>query len=43
MTYTHAVWDFNGTILNDVDAGILAVNELLAERGLPQLSGKEDY
>ncbi len=43
MTYTHAVWDFNGTILNDVDAGILAVNRLLAERNLPLLSGKEDY
>ena len=43
MTYTHAIWDFNGTILNDVDAGILAVNRLLAERNLPLLSGKEDY
>ena len=43
MTYTHAVWDFNGTILDDVEAGILAVNRLLSERGLPTISGREDY
>lgn len=43
MKYTHVIWDFNGTILDDVEAGILAVNRLLAERGLPVLSGREDY
>lgn len=43
MTYTHAIWDFNGTVLDDVDAGIRAVNELLAPRGLPTLTGREAY
>ena len=43
MKYTHAVWDFNGTVLDDVDAGILAVNRLLEVRGLPVLTGREAY
>ena len=33
--YTHLVWDFNGTILDDVDLGINSVNPMLASRGLP--------
>ena len=43
MKYTHAIWDFNGTILDDVDAGILAVNRLLSARGLPVLTDREAY
>ncbi len=43
MRYTHCIWDFNGTILNDMNAGIRAVNELLLKRGLPQISGIEQY
>ena len=43
MKYTHAVWDFNGTVLDDVDTGIRAVNCLLAERGLPTLKDAEAY
>lgn len=43
MRYTHCIWDFNGTILNDMSAGIRAVNELLLKRGLPQISGIEQY
>lgn len=37
------VWDFNGTILDDVDAGIDAVNELLCERGLAPIPSREAY
>ncbi len=39
----YCIWDFNGTILDDVETGILAVNDLLGERGLKTLSGKEEY
>ena len=37
------VWDFNGTILDDVDAGIWAVNELLCERGLAPIPSRDVY
>jgi phosphoglycolate phosphatase len=43
MKYTHIIWDFNGTLFNDVDAGIKAVNEMLSQRGLPTLDSKDDY
>ncbi|MDR0969396.1 MAG: HAD hydrolase-like protein [Lentimicrobiaceae bacterium] len=32
------VWDWNGTLLNDVDLSIHSMNELLGERNLPLLS-----
>ena len=28
MKYTYCIWDFNGTILDDVELGIYAINEL---------------
>ena len=37
------VWDFNGTMLDDVEAGIQAVNVLLKERGLPTVPSREAY
>ena len=43
MKYTHAIWDFNGTVLDDIDAGILAVNCLLSARGLPILADATAY
>ncbi|MBE6546480.1 MAG: HAD family hydrolase [Ruminococcaceae bacterium] len=39
----YCIWDFNGTILDDVEAGICAVNRLLADRGMPCLPNKEAY
>jgi len=39
----YCIWDFNGTILDDVETGIRAVNVLLSRRGLPILRGREDY
>lgn len=39
----YCIWDFNGTLLDDVEAGISAVNDLLAQRGLPQLTSREAY
>ncbi len=43
MTYTYILWDFNGTVFDDVCAGIKAVNKLLAKRGLPVLENEEKY
>lgn len=43
MKYTYCIWDFNGTIFDDVGASISAVNTLLAERGLKTLGSKEKY
>ena len=41
--YTDILWDFNGTLLDDVRIGIDSVNVLLAERGLKTISGKDEY
>ena len=41
--YTHIVWDFNGTILDDVGIGIASVNVLLKKRGLPVIESLEKY
>lgn len=36
--YKVIIWDFNGTILNDVTASVATINELLLKRNLPLLS-----
>ena len=43
MKYTHLMWDFNGTIFDDADAGIDAVNKMLKERGLEPIPSRERY
>ncbi|MBQ8140407.1 MAG: HAD family hydrolase [Clostridia bacterium] len=43
MIYTHIIWDFNGTLFDDVEAGILSVNKMLSDRGLKTISDKEAY
>ena len=43
MKYTHIIWDFNGTIFADMDAGIVSVNKMLEERGLPIIPNIEYY
>lgn len=43
MKYTHIVWDFNGTLLDDIMAGIDAVNDMLSRRGLATIERVEDY
>lgn len=40
--YTTIIFDWNGTLLNDVEASIATMNQLLARRKLPQLT-KEKY
>ncbi len=41
--YDYLIWDFNGTILDDVDACITSANRLLVAHGLPAISSKEAY
>ena len=43
MNYTHIVWDFNGTILDDLWAGIMSENVLLRRRGMPELKTLQQY
>ena len=43
MRYTHVIWDFNGTIVNDVEAGIKSENVLLARRGMPLIEDVDYY
>ncbi len=42
MNCTHVVWDFNGTLLDDRDASLLAVNDMLEAKGKP-VSDLETY
>ena len=41
--YTHIIWDFNGTILDDVQIGIDCANRLLTAHGLPRIGSVEEY
>ena len=41
--YDHIIWDFNGTLLDDVMTGIRSVNTLLAERGLDTIDSIGRY
>lgn len=43
MRYTHIIWDFNGTVISDMQTGIDSVNIMLEERGLPVVDGVEEY
>jgi phosphoglycolate phosphatase len=43
-TSTKAViWDWNGTLLDDVDCSLVAMNEVLAEFGLPRIPTPSAY
>ena len=41
--YTHLIWDFNGTILDDVWLGVSSVNTMLEARGLPIIPCVDHY
>ena len=43
MKYSHVLWDFNGTVLDDVAVGIKAINTLLSRRGMKTLDSLEEY
>lgn len=38
MKYTHIIWDWNGTLLDDIGASLASVNDMLSERGKPPIS-----
>ena len=41
--YDYIVWDFNGTIIDDVRIGIESINVLLSKRKLPTIKSKDEY
>ena len=41
--YKCIIWDWNGTLLNDVELNIGIVNTLLAERGVPGIESVDYY
>lgn len=41
--YTHILWDFNGTILDDVETGILSANALLRRRNMNTIRDVKQY
>ena len=43
MKYTHVIWDWNGTLLDDVAWCMTTINTMLAKRGLPVLGGLAAY
>lgn len=43
MEKQYLVWDWNGTLLDDVPACIAVMDGMLARRGLPPLGGPERY
>lgn len=40
--YNTIIWDWNGTLLNDIDASLNSINPLLEERGL-NIHSRESY
>ncbi len=43
MKYTHVVWDWNGTLFDDIDFSIECVNSLLKKYGLNTLTREKYY
>lgn len=41
--YTHIIWDFNGTLYDDVETCIKSANRLLEAHGLRRFSSVEEY
>lgn len=41
--YTYCIWDFNGTILNDVELGVYSVNLLMKNHGVPLVLSRDAY
>ncbi len=41
--YTHIIWDFNGTLFDDIGACMSSVNKMLEERGLSVIANADEY
>lgn len=40
---TYVIWDWNGTLIDDVRFGLELMNDVLAKRGMSRLRGLKDY
>ena len=38
LDYTHVIWDWNGTLLNDIGASLASVNDMREMRGMEPIS-----
>ena len=43
VKYSYVVWDWNGTLFEDMIACIETMNELLRQKGLKCISGIDEY
>ena len=41
--WTHFIWDFNGTLYDDVAAGVESINVMLRARGLRAFASFDEY
>jgi phosphoglycolate phosphatase len=41
--YSHIIWDWNGTLLDDVDWCIKSINVMLKKRGIPLIDSVDSY
>jgi phosphoglycolate phosphatase len=41
--YTHVIWDWNGTLLDDASICMDVINGMLSKRGLPTMKDIHDY
>ncbi len=41
--YSHVVWDFNGTLIDDLDVSVAAVSDMLTKRGRPPMTRQWYY
>lgn len=40
---THVIWDWNGTLFDDISTGLLIINRMLVKRGRPPLADLAHY
>ena len=43
MRYDCVIWDWNGTLIDDMPVALASVNRILADRGMPPIGEKEYY
>ena len=43
MKYDTVIWDFNGTLVDDTELGMVSANRMLAARGLATIPGVDEY
>ena len=43
MKYSYIIWDWNGTLLDDVETNLRTANRMLARRNLPVIGNTDRY